>query len=241
MLWKGRRESSNVIDQRSFGAGKMSAGALILGAIVYFVMGGNPLVFLAQNVGAVGQQAPVSAEDQDRKSFASVVLADTENVWTSAFQNASANYRVPKLVLFRGAVQSACGRGSTASGPFYCPADEKIYLDLSFFDELSNRLGAAGDFAAAYVIAHEVGHHIQTVLGLEKGDRGDNQASVKTELQADCLAGAWAKQTPVGDDRLQSRQGGQVVPDSFTHGYSAQRLAAFKNGFAGGELSSCIN
>jgi hypothetical protein len=163
------------------------------------------------------------------------------------------------MVLFRNQVRSACGTASTALGPFYCPLDQRVYLDLSFFDELSNKLGASGDFAAAYVIAHEVGHHVQHLLGL-MSERQTNQASVKVELQADCLAGVWAMQTQnskhviedgdinealnaaaaVGDDRLQRMTQGQVVPDSFTHGTSAQRQEAFQKGFSGGEISSCL-
>jgi hypothetical protein len=261
MLWKGRRESGNIVDQRSFGAGKMGAGALIFGAFIYYLMGGNPLTYVAQNVGTLQQsQSPTNtARDNDRKSFASVVLADTEDVWTALFQAQSKEYLAPKMVLFRNQVRSACGTASTALGPFYCPLDQRVYLDLSFFDELSNKLGASGDFAAAYVIAHEVGHHVQNLLGL-MSERQTNQASVKVELQADCLAGVWAVQTQnskhviedgdinealnaaaaVGDDRLQQRIQGQVVPDSFTHGTSAQRQEAFQKGFSGGEISSCL-
>jgi predicted metalloprotease len=272
MLWKGRRESGNVIDQRSFGggAGKLGGGALIVGAIITYLMGGNPLTYITQNMETGSQTTgTTSPQDNDRKSFASVVLADTEDVWNVAFQKASQTYQAPQMVLFRGRVQSACGTASTAVGPFYCPGDQRVYLDLSFFDELSNKLGAAGDFAGAYVIAHEVGHHIQNILGLERAtrqqqrgmsEREKNQVSVQVELQADCLAGVWAKQTQqtknvieegdidealgaasaVGDDKLQQMSRGQVVPDSFTHGSSAQRQDAFRRGFAGGQLSSCI-
>lgn len=269
MLWRGRRESGNVIDQRSFGAGKMGGGALVIGAIIYYLMGGNPVTYVMQNIDNV-QQAPVSgAQDSDRKSFAAVVLADTEDVWSSEFQSISKAYRVPKMVLFRGRVESACGSASSAVGPFYCPSDERVYLDLSFFDELSRKLGASGDFAQAYVIAHEVGHHVQNALGLEKESRQQqsrmdarerNQASVQVELQADCLAGVWAAQTEktknviesgdidealnaaaaVGDDRLQQMSRGEVVPDSFTHGTSAQRRSAFQTGYSEGQLGACV-
>jgi predicted metalloprotease len=270
MLWRGQRESGNVSDQRGFGGKTMGGGALILGAIVYYLMGGNPLTYLAQNIGAVSQQAPVSqAQDNDRKTFASVVLADTEDVWSSLFQKESQTYLPPTMVLFRNSVDSACGSASSSSGPFYCPQDQKLYLDLSFFDELSNKLGAGGDFPGAYVIAHEVGHHIQYLLGIEQSYRQQqsgmstgekNQASVGLELQADCLAGVWAKETEktkkviesgdinealnaasaIGDDRLQKMSGRSVVPDSFTHGSSAQRVAAFRQGYSGGELKSCV-
>jgi len=182
-------------------------------------------------------------------------LADTEDVWRSLFEKEGRVYREPKLVLFRGQVESGCGHASRATGPFYCPQDQRVYLDMSFFDQLSGSLGARGDFADAYVIAHEVGHHVQTLLGLDK-----SEGSVHVELQADCLAGVWAKQTEaskrvietgdidealgaaaaVGDDRLQKRSQGYVVPDSFTHGSSAQRVSAFKRGYAGGALSSCL-
>ncbi|RYZ65211.1 MAG: metalloprotease, partial [Proteobacteria bacterium] len=155
MLWKGRRESGNVVDQRSFGAGKLGGGALVIGAIIYYFMGGNPLVYLAQNAGSV-QQAPVqnTAEDDQRKGFASVVLADTEDVWNAQFQKVGKSYPAPKMILFRGRVETDCGRGTSSSGPFYCPADRQVYLDLSFFDEMKEKLGAGGDFAQAYVIAH---------------------------------------------------------------------------------------
>ncbi|RYZ83706.1 MAG: hypothetical protein EOP06_19445, partial [Proteobacteria bacterium] len=169
MLWKGRRESGNVVDQRNFSGGKLGGGALVLGAILYYFMGGNPLTYVMQNLGgAENQPAQSESGASEKKSFASVVLADTEDVWNAQFQKASRTYREPIMVLFRGRVQSACGSASSAVGPFYCPADEQVYLDLGFFDELSQRLGAGGDFAAAYVIAHEVGHHVQHLLGLDR-------------------------------------------------------------------------
>lgn len=263
MLWKGRRESGNVIDQRSLGGtGKaMGGGALLIGAFFVYLMGGNPLTYITQNIDTMQPRTQVSeAQDSEKKSFVGVVLADTEDVWTPAFENISQNYRAPRLVLFRGSVESACGMGSAASGPFYCPADEQIYIDLSFFDDMSSKFGAAGDFAEAYVIAHEVGHHVQKLLGLTRGGRESNAASVEVELQADCLAGVWAKQNDsakqvlergdieealgaaaaVGDDHLQKITQGHVVPDSFTHGTSAQRAAAFKQGFNGGDLQACV-
>lgn len=270
MLWQGQRESDNVIDQRAVGGKTLGGGALVVGAIIYYLMGGNPLTYILQNAGSVQQSAPAVSQpvDDQRKSFASVVLADTEDVWSGVFQEAGRVYRKPKLVLFRGRVESACGTAETAAGPFYCPSDQRVYLDLSFLDELSHGLGAQGEFAAAYVIAHEVGHHVQNLLGIESASRERqramdrrerNQASVQIELQADCFAGVWAKQTErtkkviedgdidqamraasaVGDDRLQKRAQGVVVPDSFTHGSSAQRVAAFRAGYEGGELTSC--
>ena len=278
MDWRGRRESDNVEDQRSFGVGSLGIGGLILGAIVYYLMGGNPLVYLAQNAGPAIEQHQQRQHEPDRssssamsrsaseengkgedqrKSFVRVVLADTEDVWTKEFTQAGRTYDPPKLVLFRGSVKSACGSASAAMGPFYCPNDERVYLDMGFFDQLSGSLGAKGEAADAYVIAHEIGHHVQTLLGIDMG-RG-NRASVATELQADCLAGVWASHekaksylaeddirdainaaSAVGDDRLQSRNGGEVVPDSFTHGSSAQRVAAFKKGFSSARLQACL-
>jgi predicted metalloprotease len=258
MLWQGQRESGNVIDQRAFGGKSLGLGGLAIGAVIYYLMGGNPLVYVAENAGQVrSSTAAVSPQDESRKKFAAVVLADTEDVWKSVFASVGKTYRDPSMVLFRGAVRSACGRASSAMGPFYCPEDQRVYLDLGFFDQLA-RLGGKGDFAGAYVIAHEVGHHVQTLLGI--AGPHTNQGSVKMELQADCLAGVWAKQTQaqknvieagdieeaqaaaaaVGDDRLQQRSQGEVVPDSFTHGSSAQRVAAFEQGFGGGRLNDCM-
>ena len=261
MLWKGQRESDNVEDQRSFGGKSLGIGGLVLGAVVVYLMGGDPVAYLAQNAGQVQTQtARPAADEENKKSFVSVVLADTEDVWVSLFRHESKSYRKPKLVLFRGVVNSACGAAEMAMGPFYCLSDQKVYLDLSFLDELSQRLGAPGEFAGAYVIAHEVGHHVQNLLGISMASGRSNRASVQIELQADCFAGVWAKQArdtmhvieasdipqalgaaaAVGDDRLQRMQRGTVVPDSFTHGSSAQRVAAFKRGFAGGQIASCM-
>jgi predicted metalloprotease len=267
MLWKNRRMSSNVIDRRL--GGGLGIGGLLIGAVIYFLMGGNPAVFLAQNADQVQRQEATPVNDDEEK-FVSVVLADTEDVWNKVFHANGLRYREPKLVLFRGTVQSACGRTSSAVGPFYCPGDEKVYLDLDFFRELSQSLRAEGDFAVAYVIAHEVGHHVQSLLGVSENFQsrasgmdvsGRNRLSVKVELQADCLAGVWARQTDqlnrsleagdideamraasaVGDDRLQEATRGEVVPDSFTHGTSAQRLEAFKRGHAEGDPQICLN
>lgn len=271
MLWKGRRESDNVVDQRAMGTKSIGAGGLIIGAIVYYLMGGNPLVYLAQNIPAATQsQSYDEGQDGEGKKFVGVVLADTEDVWSKIFQENNSQYEEPKLVLFRNSINSACGSADSAAGPFYCPGDHQVYLDLSFFQELANSLGAKGEFAAAYVIAHEVGHHVQNLLGIAKhvtnqqrmtDDRGAKKLSVMMELQADCLAGVWAKQTQnsknviesgdiesalgaasaVGDDRLQQRAQGRVVPDSFTHGSSAQRVEAFQQGYGNGQLSVCLN
>jgi predicted metalloprotease len=263
MLWRNRRASGNVIDQRRMG-GPLSVGGLIVGAVFYYLMGGNPAEYVAMNSGQMQSQEARSGQE-DSKQFVSVVLADTEDVWNEIFQS---NYREPKLVLFNGMVASACGRASSSVGPFYCPQDEQVYLDLGFFNQLSSSLGAEGDFASAYVVAHEVGHHVQKLLGLEEkfrakqsmaNERERNLLSVRMELQADCFAGVWAKRTQnaknvlekgdieealnaasaVGDDRLQKRSRGEVVPDSFTHGTSEQRVNAFRAGFFEGNPKDC--
>lgn len=213
-------------------------------------------------------QSSGTAANDDMRKFVAVVLAETEDVWNEAFRKAGKTYDPPKLVLFSGAVQSACGMAGSAVGPFYCPGDHKVYLDLSFFEELARRFGAAGDFAQAYVIAHEVGHHVQTQLGITQqvsslqsraGIADKNKLSVMLELQADCLAGVWAHQTEkkhkvleegdieeglnaasaIGDDRIQKRSQGYVVPDAFTHESSAQRVHWFKAGWENGTFQSC--
>ena len=213
------------------------------------------------------QSQQVSGQNDAGKRFVSVVLASTEDVWTKVFAANGARYTPPGLVLFSGRTQTACGVGVTGAGPFYCPSDRKVYLDLSFYNEMKNKLGAAGDSAFAYVIAHEVGHHVQNMLGIlpqvnraqQSSDRKTaNQLSVQLELQADCFAGVWASQAvksglfergdeekafnaaeAVGDDRLQKRSQGYVVPDSFTHGTSAQRLQWFKVGLTSGNPAQC--
>lgn len=250
MLWRNRRGSDNVIDRRGLGGG-LGIGTLIIGAIIYTLAGGDPTEFIAQNAGTM-QRQEVSPENDEEKQFVSVVLADTEDVWNEIFKQNNLTYREPSLVLFNNVARSACGSASSAVGPFYCPADEQVYLDLSFFRQLSHGLGAEGDFARAYVIAHEVGHHVQTLLGIKT-------PGVAMELQADCLAGVWAKRTEqakkvleegdveealnaasaVGDDKLQQAAGQEVVPDSFTHGSSAQRIGAFRRGFAQGDPNAC--
>ncbi len=249
-------------------------GTLVLALVVMF-MGGDPTAILNQQQVAASGAAPraggpvqESAAESEQKHFIGVVLADTEDVWNAVFREAGAQYREPKLVLFRDVSQSGCGTAESAMGPFYCPADEKVYLDLGFFDELSSRLGAQGEFARAYVVAHEVGHHVQNLLGVsgrvhEAQQRADkaraNALSVRLELQADCLAGVWAARTQaqknvlqngdiesalsaasaVGDDRLQRAARGYVQPETFTHGSSEQRMAWFKRGVDGGQIKAC--
>jgi predicted metalloprotease len=273
MLWQGRRESSNVDDRRGLGGGGMAVGGgiggLIIAIIYYFLSGGSGNA-PDQNGGPLQQPAPVSqeqkaAEDQ-LASFSKVVLADTEDVWTKLFSEQGKNYVDPRMVLFTGSDQSGCGFASAATGPFYCPADSKVYLDLSFFQELQERFNAPGDFAMAYVIAHEVGHHVQHLLGISgkvdqmRGRLSEtemNKLSVRLELQADFFAGVWAHHAQkmkqilqdgdvdealnaanaIGDDRLQKQSQGYVVPDAFTHGTSEQRMYWFKKGFQTGDMS----
>ena len=278
MQWRGRRESDNVEDRRGMGIPRGAkiggAGGLGLVAIVLIGMflGVDPTVLL-QSVSEI-QSPTVSversrpAENDDQRRFVAVVLAETEDVWRETFRKIGQTYQPPRLVLFSGAVDSACGMAGSATGPFYCPSDYKVYLDLSFFEDLQTRFGASGDFAQAYVIAHEVGHHVQTLLGISEkvrelqsrvGPTEMNQLSVRMELQADCLAGVWAHQahksrelleagdieeglnaaSSIGDDRIQRKTQGRVVPDAFTHGSSAQRVRWFKLGLETGSLQAC--
>ena len=294
MRWKDGRRSDNVEDRRGQSAGYSAAGAapvllrflpalvrtkvgrtiLIVGVLVFF--GGRMLgvdvlsLFLGGGAGggATGTTAQLSAQQQEQAEFVSVVLADTEDTWHGIFRELGGEYREPTLVLFSGRVNSACGMASAAVGPFYCPGDQQLYIDLSFFHDLKARHGAPGDFAQAYVIAHEVGHHVQTLLGISKqvqaAGRGKSKAqvnalSVRQELQADCFAGLWGHAanidrrlldpgdlqealraaTAIGDDRLQRDAGRQVVPDSFTHGTSAQRVKWFSAGFESGDFAAC--
>lgn len=271
MQWIGRRGSSNIEDRRGMGGGSIIAGggigSLLIAAVIY-LLGGNPGDYLGSSSGVQGG-APTeqrSVQENKHAEFVSVVLADTEEVWTKLFrEQGNAEYQQPKLVLFTGQVQSACGGASAASGPFYCPADQKAYIDLSFYDDLSNRFGAGGDFAMAYVIAHEIGHHIQYLLGISEkmqrarsqmSEKEYNQMSVRLELQADFLAGVWAHHNQkmnkvieagdieealraanaIGDDKLQKQSQGEVVPDAFTHGTSEQRMRWFKKGWETGDL-----
>src|SRR5688572_6115898 len=272
MLWKGRRESTNVDDRRGVSGGGVLAGGGILAAIIYllsnFLGGGGGES--TQMPPIPGTQTEMSAEekkaDDERASFTKVVMADTEDVWGKLFSQTGNQYRPPTLVLFRDGVQSACGMASSASGPFYCPGDQQVYIDLSFFKELQERFNAPGDFAMAYVVAHEVGHHIQYLNGTSDKmanlrqrvtQEEYNRYSVKLELQADFLAGVWAHHaqemknileagdieealnaaSAIGDDRLQKETQGRVSPESFTHGTSAQRVYWFKKGFQTGDIN----
>ena len=269
MQWFGRRESSNVDDRRGMSGGRMAAGGGIGGiiiAIVVMLMGGDPEQVLQQ----VGPARPGAAQVQTQASneaaaFVKVVLADNEDVWHKLFKESGETYREPTLVLFSGSTESACGFASAASGPFYCPGDEKVYIDLTFYDDLARRFGAPGDFAMAYVVAHEVGHHIQKLFGVTDkvhdmrsrlSETEYNKLSVKLELQADFYAGVWAHHAQamknvlepgdieealsaanaIGDDRLQKQSQGHVVPDAFTHGTSEQRMYWFKKGFDTGDI-----
>jgi len=256
MRWQGYRRSSNVSDKRGMG-GMVAGGGIgaVVLAVVAMLLGVNPGDILQQ---APSEQGAEPAASDTLAQFASSTLAMTEDVWSDIFRQSNADYPEPQLVLFNGAVQSACGFAQSAVGPFYCSRDQAVYLDLSFFGDLRDRFGAAGDFAEAYVIAHEVGHHVQNVTGaLSHG--GGNEASVRQELQADCLAGVWGYHargklqiletgdveealnaaSAIGDDKLQQQSQGHVVPESFTHGSSAQRVAAFRTGFESGNVQSC--
>jgi uncharacterized protein len=271
MRWEMGRRSSNLEDRRGRGAPLAIGGGI--GTVVLLVLamffGVDPGAILdtgqgpterGQRPGVTGDASPGADPARD---FVAVVLADTEETWRDVFRRMNREYRDPKLVLFTGAVSSACGMAGSAVGPFYCPPDERVYLDLEFFRDLGDRFGAPGDFAQAYVIAHEVGHHVQKLLGLARvGEdaRGQTSAvSVRRELQADCFAGIWAHHADrtrhllesgdldeglaaaaaVGDDRLQKRAQGRVMPESFTHGTSAQRARWFKRGFATGDVAQC--
>src|SRR5690349_11103305 len=271
MLWQGRRQSSNVDDRRGIGAGGLAVGGGVIGVIAIIInllMGGDPSQ-IPDMMQQQQQSQPMSPEqqaaDDERAQFVKVVLAETEDVWTSIFQKQGRDYPEPTVVLFRDVVQSGCGNASAASGPFYCPPDQKLYIDLSFYQEMQDRFNAPGDFAMAYVIAHEVGHHVQNLMGTtdkmarqreRMSEREYNRLSVKLELQADFLAGVWAHYASrakilepgdieealtaanaIGDDRLQKQSQGTVVPDAFTHGTSEQRMYWFKKGFETGDLS----
>ncbi|MEO5948435.1 MAG: neutral zinc metallopeptidase [Chitinophagaceae bacterium] len=275
MQWRGRRGSSNVDDRRGISGGGIAAGGGVAGLIIYllytFLSGGNVDPSQIPQIGdPTTQSAPLSAEekaaDDERAEFIKVVLAETEDVWNKIYAEQRQNYSEPTLVLFRNYVQSACGNASAASGPFYCPGDSKLYIDLSFYEDLQNKLNAPGDFAMAYVVAHEVGHHIQNLNGTsdkmnrlrqQVSEEEYNRYSVMLELQADFLAGVWAHHdqkmknildpgdidealnaaNAIGDDRLQKQSTGRVVPDAFTHGTSAQRVYWFKKGYQTGDIS----
>jgi len=288
MKWEGQDQSDNVEDRRGMGGGGGGGGGFGIGGrgigigtvaialVAGWVFGINPLTVLSLLSGGGGapavQQAPGPAPappaSDKAAAFVSVVLKDTERVWGQVFQASGGGYEQPKLVLFRGATPTACGTGQSAMGPFYCPGDRKVYIDLDFFDTLSRRLGAPGDFAQAYVIAHEVGHHVQNLMGVtgkvdgmrnRVSEAQANALSVRVELQADCLAGVWAFHSQqgkgwleqgdveealnaasrIGDDTLQKQSQGRVVPESFTHGSSAQRVSWFKRGLEGGSVKQC--
>jgi predicted metalloprotease len=282
MRWEGNRESSNVEDARDggggggfgFGGRSIGIGTIVIALVGGAIFGINPLTILSLLSGGGAptqvQQAPAHAPPADDRGarFVSVVLADTEDVWGKLFQAGGATYHPPKLVLFRGATATGCGTGQSAMGPFYCPADQKVYIDLAFYDTLRSRLGAPGEFAQAYVIAHEVGHHVQDELGITRkvdamrsrmSQVQGNAVSVRVELQADCFAGVWAHHSQqgkqwldpgdiesamnaaakIGDDALQKSAGRAVVPDSFTHGSSAQRQRWFNTGYTTGSVKAC--
>lgn len=272
MRWRGERQSENIEDRRGMSRGGIAIGGG-LGSIVILIiallLGADPRQLLEQDPGAdpsAGTQTsrPTNPEEEELTQFTRVVLASTEDVWTDIFRQAGGNYREPTLVLFSGQVSSACGRAGASVGPFYCPGDEKLYLDFSFFRDLQTRFRAPGDFAQAYVIAHEVGHHVQRLMGTmdrvsaaqrQRSEAEANNLSVRLELQADFLAGVWAHYaqrkglleqgdieealgaaSAVGDDRLQRESQGYVVPDSFTHGSSEQRIRWFRRGLETGDI-----
>jgi predicted metalloprotease len=273
MRWEGRRKSDNVEDRRGISGRGLAVGGGLGGLVIvvlYVLLGGNPSE-ITQNLqvdgpmSSTGAGQPLSEKDKVLGDFVSVVLADIEDVWREQFQKMGEQYREPKLVLFTDQVESACGYASAASGPFYCPGDSKVYIDLSFFEDMQRKLGAPGDFALAYVIAHEVGHHIQNLRGINDqvmaarnrlSEREFNQLMVRMELQADFLAGVWAHYAQratdfiergdieeginaagaVGDDRIMKRTQGYVVPDAFTHGTSEQRARWFRKGLETGDL-----
>jgi len=272
MKWLGRRQSDNVEDRRGLSGGKAVIGGGIIGIIILLVnvFGGENAQILTPVLEQLqgGEQqtesaAPLSKEDEEMGQFVKVILADNEDIWGKIFAENGMTYKNPKLVLFRGSVNTACGGASSASGPFYCPGDQKVYMDLGFFEELKTKFGAkGGDFAIAYVIAHEIGHHVQTLLGTSekmhreqegKSEAAANKLSVALELQADFYAGVWSHYNEknldtgdidealsaanaVGDDAIQSKMSGQIVPDSFTHGTSEQRMYWFKKGFKSGDI-----
>ncbi|MHC1705977.1 MAG: neutral zinc metallopeptidase [Bacteroidales bacterium] len=269
MRWQNQRRSENVEDRRKLGKPLALAGGgmAVIVAVIMMILGKDPtsVLQIMQEGGQTGSEVVQTSPHEDSLAeMTSAVLASTEDVWQSIFQKNGMDYTKPKLVLFTGSVQSACGFAQAAMGPFYCSGDSKVYLDLSFFDELGSKLGASGDFAQAYVIAHEVGHHIQNLLGTmdevhtqqdRVSEKARNELSVRLELQADFYAGIWAHYadktmrmletgdleealnaaSQIGDDRLQKQSQGYVVPDSFTHGTSAQRLKWFLKGYKSGD------
>lgn len=288
MKWEGNRQSDNVEDRRGDGGGGggrrpmiggrgVGLGTIVIALLAGWIFGINPMTVLGLLSGGDPGQVSAPATQAARPSapatdpataFVRTVLADTEDVWSAVFKQAGGHYAQPTLVLFRGRTNTACGQGESASGPFYCPGDSKVYIDLAFFDTLRTRLGAPGDFAQAYVVAHEVAHHVQNLLGVtgkvdamrgKVGAAQMNAMSVRVELQADCLAGVWAHHSQqgkgwlekgdieealnaasqIGDDTLQRKSQGTVVPESFTHGSSQQRMTWFKRGLDSGAVKQC--
>ncbi len=271
MKWRGRRRSSNVEDRRGMRVGKaggVGIGTILLALVaMYFGVDPRLVMNVGSQLGGTSTTRQVdyqpTPQEQEQVDFVKVVLADTEDVWNQEFRKFGKRYEEPKLVLFSGGVQSACGMAQTAMGPFYCPGDHKVYIDLAFYDELKRRFKAPGDLAQAYVIAHEVGHHVQNLLGYTKkvprGSKGADSASVRLELQADCLAGVWVNHTQrakkfleagdldealnaasaIGDDKLQRQATGRVRPDGFTHGTSRQRQRWFSTGVKTGDINDC--
>lgn len=281
MRWKGRRQSDNVDDRRGQSGGRQSSAAaagilnlvgrrfgvkgIIVLVVGYVVLSNIGLINPEQvTVGGAGTAGPVMNDpvSDERFSFVKVILADTEDIWGELFNQAGSSYAEPRLIVFSGSTGTACGRGSASMGPFYCPADQKVYIDLGFYDELEQSFDAPGDFAQAYVIAHEVGHHVQNLMGTSakvqaRSNQPDyNQYSVRLELQADCYAGIWAHHNEryldagdirealraanaIGDDSIQGRAGGRVVPHTFTHGTSEQRMRWFSNGYGSGSVVDC--
>lgn len=285
MRMDDQRESDNIEDRRGggfggggglrLGGGRLGIGTIVIALVASYFLGINPLTVLSMLSGggmpAVEQSAPPPHKPpahDETAIFVSKVLASTEDTWIEVFRASGRQYEEPKLVLFSGVTPTACGTGQAAMGPFYCPGDQKVYIDLSFFRDLKERFRAPGEFAQAYVIAHEVGHHVQNLLGIadqvekarrRSSEREANALSVRMELQADCLAGVWGKHTDtmknilepgdleaaltaataIGDDRLQQQAQGRIVPESFTHGTSAQRVRWFKRGFETGDLNQC--
>ena len=285
MKWEGNRQSDNVEDRRDDGSGggfragggggrSVGLGTIVIALVAGWALGINPLTILGvldgSDMAPVSQQAPAQRPQSDDRmaQFVSTVLADTEDVWKDVFKQGGAQYQEPKLVLFRGATPTACGTGQAAMGPFYCPGDQKVYIDLRFYQTLRDELGAPGEFAQAYVVAHEVGHHVQNLLGISDkmdamrgrvSEKEYNALSVRLELQADCFAGLWAKKSndsrqtleggdieaamnaaaKIGDDALQQKAQGRIVPDSFTHGTSAQRVRWFNVGLQSGNMKAC--
>lgn len=277
MKWEGNRESENVEDRRGryggfgFGGRTIGLGTVAIALVVSYFLGVSPMTVLSVLTGGAPdvsqvQESPPASDQMTR--FVSTVLADTEDTWTALFQAQGSRYIQPKLVLFSGSTPTACGTGLSASGPFYCPGDQKIYIDLNFYRLMQQRFRVSGEFAQAYVIAHEVGHHVQHLMGISDkvdsarrraGQAQANALSVRLELQADCFAGVWAHHadrtrsileagdvevalnaaSAIGDDALQRQSRGEVVPDSFTHGSSAQRVRWFKRGIQSGQVTAC--